>query len=99
MLRGPTDPSRALGGIKGRHQIDRVRVLEVRIHSPPAVSPRLARFCPPTEKSRLFARVYGPSTYSAVNRDGYHAVHGANGREYLPRAKFQYRGVDEAVAQ
>ena len=57
MLRGRTAPSRALGGIKGRHQIDRVRVLEVRIHSPPAVSPRLARFCPPTAKSRLFARV------------------------------------------
>ena len=51
---------------------------------------------PPTEKSRLFARVYGPSTYSAVNRDGYRAVHGADRREYLCRAKFQYHGVDEA---
>ena len=26
------------------------------------------------------------------------SVHGADRREYLCRAKFQYRGVDEAVA-
>ena len=35
---------------------------------------------------------------TAVSRDGYRAVHGADRREYLCRAKFQYRGVDEAVA-
>ena len=36
---------------------------------------------------------------SAVSRDGYRAVHGAGRREYLCQANFQYRGVDEAVAQ
>ena len=72
--------------------------LNVRIHSAPAESPRLARFCPPTARSRLFARVCGPGRCSAVSRDGYRAVHGADRREYLCRAKFQYRGVDEAVA-
>ena len=61
-------------------------------------SPRLARFCPPTATSRLFARVCGPDRCSAVSRDGYRAVHGADRREYLCRAKFQYRGVDAAVA-
>ena len=35
---------------------------------------------------------------TAVSRDGYRAVHGADRREYLCRAKFQYRGADEAVA-
>jgi hypothetical protein len=34
----------------------------------------------------------------ADSRDGYRAVHGAGRREYLYRAKFQYRGVDAAVA-
>jgi len=33
----------------------------VRIRFPPAKSPRLARFCPPTARSRLFARVCGPA--------------------------------------
>ena len=49
-------------------------VLKVRIHLPPAVSPRLARFCPPTARSRLFARVCGPSRCSAVSRDGHDAA-------------------------
>src|SRR6516164_9163477 len=53
---------------------------------------------PPTANARLFARVCGPAGASAVSRDGYRAVHGATRREYLCRAKFQYRGVDEAVA-
>jgi len=35
---------------------------------------------------------------SAVSRDGYRAVHGVDRQEYLCRAKFQYRGVDAAVA-
>jgi hypothetical protein len=35
---------------------------------------------------------------TAVSRDGYRAVHGADRREYLCPAKFQYRGVDQAVA-
>ena len=35
---------------------------------------------------------------TAVSRDGYRAVHGADRREYLCRANFQYRGVDAAVA-
>ena len=35
---------------------------------------------------------------TAVSRDGYRAVHGADRREYLCWAKFQYRGVDAAVA-
>jgi len=35
---------------------------------------------------------------SAVIRDGYRPVQGADGREYLYPANFQYRGVDEAVA-
>jgi len=70
----------------------------VRIRFPPVESPRLAGFCPPTARSRLFARVCGPGRCSAVSRDGYRAVHGADRREYLCRAKFQYRSVDEAVA-
>jgi hypothetical protein len=70
----------------------------VRIRLPPAESPRLVGFCPPTVRSRLFARVCGPNRCSAVSRDGYRAMHGADRREYLCRAKFQYRGVDEAVA-
>src|SRR6516164_7532635 len=72
-------------------------VLQRRVRSrllPPAESPRLARFCPPTTRSRLFARVCGPGRCSAVSRDDYRAVHGADRREYLCRAKFQYRGVD-----
>ena len=73
-------------------------VPEVRIRFPPAESPRLAGFCPPTARSRLFARGCGPGRCSAVSRDGYRAVHGADRREYLCRAKFQYRGVDAAVA-
>src|SRR6516162_7644861 len=72
--------------------------LMVRIHLPPAESPCLARFCPPTARSRLFVRVCGPGRCSAVSRDGYRAMHGADRREYLCRAKFQYRGVDAAVA-
>ena len=44
--------------------------LEVRIQFPPAESPRLAGFCPPTARSRLFARVCGPGRCSAVSRDG-----------------------------
>ena len=43
-----------------------------------------------------FARACGPGRCSAVSRDGYRAVHGADRWEYLCRAKFQYRGVDEA---
>jgi hypothetical protein len=39
-----------------------------------------------------------PRRCSAVSRDGYRAVHGADRREYLCQAKFQYRGVDAAVA-
>ena len=35
---------------------------------------------------------------SAVSRDEYRAVHGADRRKCLCRAKFQYRGVGEAVA-
>jgi hypothetical protein len=70
----------------------------VRIPSPPAESPRLAGFCPPKARSRLFARVCGPSRCSPVSRDGYRAVHGADRREYLCRANFQYRGADAAVA-
>ena len=58
----------------------------------------LAGIRPPAARSRLFGRVCGPSRCSAVSRDGYHAVHGADRREYLCRAKFQYRSVDEAVA-
>ena len=73
--------------------------LAVRIQLPPAESPRLARFCPLTARSRLFARVCGSGRCSAVSRDGYRAVHGAGRREYLCQANFQYRGVDEAVAQ
>jgi hypothetical protein len=46
-----------------------------------------------------FARACGPGRCSAVSRDGYRAVHGADRWEYLCRAKFQYRGVDEAVAE
>jgi hypothetical protein len=72
-----------------------VAVPKVRIPLPPAVSPRLARFCPLTARSRLFARVCGPGRCSVVSRDGYRAVHGADRREYLCRAKFQYRGVEE----
>ena len=83
--------------VGARQPNSRARVLEVRIQSPPAASQRLAGFCPPTVRSRLFARVYGPGRCSAVSRDGYRAVHGADRREYLCRAKFQYRGVDEAV--
>ena len=70
----------------------------VRIRFPPAKSPRLARFCPPTARSRLFTRVCGPGRSSAVSRDGYRAAHGATRREYLCRAKIQYRSVDEAAA-
>ena len=39
----------------------------VRIHLPPAESPRLAGFCPPTARSRLFARVCGPGRCSAIS--------------------------------
>ena len=84
--------------VGARQPTSRARVLEVRIQSPPAESPRLARFFPPTEKSRLFPRVCGPGRCSAVSRDQYRAVHGADRREYLCWAKFQYRGVDAAVA-
>jgi len=70
----------------------------VRIRLSPAESPRLARFCPLTARGRLFARVCGPGRCSAVSRDGYRAMHGADRREYLCRANFQYRGVDAAVA-
>src|SRR6516162_10912559 len=73
--------------------------LMVRIRFPPAESPGLARFRPPTARRRLFARVCGPGRCSVVSRDGYRAVHGADRREYLCWAKFQYRSVDEAVAQ
>ena len=39
----------------------------------------------------------GPGRCSVVSRDGYRAVHGADRREYLCWAKFQYRGVDAVV--
>jgi len=55
-------------------------------------------FALPRREAGFFARVCGPGRCSAVSRDGYRAVHGADRREYLCRAKFQYRGVDEAVA-
>ena len=55
-------------------------------------------FALPRLDAGFFARVCGPGRCSAVSRDGYRAVHGATRREYLCRAKFQYRGVDAAVA-
>ena len=55
-------------------------------------------FALPRREAGFFARVCGSGRCSAVSRDGYRAVHGADRRECLCRAKFQYRGVDEAVA-
>ena len=46
----------------------------VRIHLPPAESPRLAGFPPPQARSRLFARVCGPDRRGAVGRDGHRGV-------------------------
>ena len=48
--------------------------LEVRIHSPPADSPCLAGYFPPTSKSRAFAAGVRGGAGSAVGRDGRGAV-------------------------
>ena len=47
-------------------------------------------FALPRREAGFFARVCGPGRCGAVSRDGYRAVRGADRREYLCRAKFQY---------
>src|ERR1700740_1544445 len=56
------------------NQIDRARVLEVRIHLPPAESPCLAGFRPPTSRSRAFPAGVRGGGGGAVDRDGRGAV-------------------------
>ena len=86
-----TDPSQKAG----LAQHTRIAEPQVRTHTPPVESPRLAGFCPPTARSRLFARVYGPGRCSGVSRDGYRAVHGARMRA----ARFGGEPVDQGPAR
>ena len=54
---------------RGDKQIDRARVLEVRIHLPPAESLCLAGFRPPTPRSRAFSAGVQGGAGGAVGRD------------------------------
>ena len=89
--------SRALIRLRkaGLRNMMRMAELKVRIHSPPADSPCLAGYSPPTSKAGLFPRVCGAEQVARSGETGVARSYGVDGRQYLCRAKFQYRSVDE----
>ena len=78
---------------RGDNQVDRARVLEVRIHSPPADSPSLAGFLLAVSKSRQLPRVRGPGQAARPAETRRARQHHANCRERLCRALFRYRSA------
>jgi hypothetical protein len=76
-----------------------VRVgLGVRICLPPADSPCLAGYSPPTSKSRAFPASVRGGAGSAVGRDGSGAVIWRRRAAISLSGKFQYRSVDAPYA-
>src|SRR6516162_11044152 len=89
--------------VRGRHggggdkQIDRARVLEVRIHLPPADSPSLSGFPLGSWKRSGFPPVWGGcqrARSAETRRSGNIAL---RNRQCLCRAIFQYSSVADAV--
>jgi hypothetical protein len=80
------------------NQIRRARVLEVRIHLPPADSPSLSRTHFRASRTRAFPAGVRGSLDDAVSRDAAGFPLRVNRRQCLCRAIFQYRSAAGAVA-